>query len=118
MPLPDIRLVASADPVSSSAQAIALPLYAGAELRADARAVTTALGADVTGYLEREGAKGERGETHSVALPAGSAVAQLFLVGLGDPDELTPAILRKAGGALARKAAKLESLATTIPAET
>ena len=95
---------------------LAVGLYSGAEPSPEAIKLAGALGVDLPAFLAREKAKGEPGEFHQLLthgrLPSGA----VLLVGLGDPGEITPATYRKVGAGLARRAAKLTSVATTVTA--
>ncbi len=95
--LPSLRLTGTVP----KADVLALPTRQGPEI------VGTPPG-DVTGLLEREKAKGEAGEL--VAVPI---VDKVFLVGTGGG---SPAELRKAGAALARRTKGSASLALDLRA--
>ena len=66
---------------------------------------------DTAGLLEREGAKGGAGELISVPVTATGTLERVLLVGTG---EGSPAELRKAGAALARRCKDAASLAVDL----
>jgi leucyl aminopeptidase len=66
---------------------------------------------DVAGLLEREKAKGEAGELVAVPVPGEGPLERVLLVGAG---AATPADLRKAGAAVARRAKASASLALDV----
>ena len=74
-----------------------------------AAALAAALGLDLDAALERASAKGEAGEVVDLPVDSGGTVARFLLVGTGDG---SPSDLRRAGAALARKAAGAAQLAT------
>ena len=100
------QLHLSTAPLPDVAGAEALAVLTGAQdgaavLRSGATQVAAAYGLDLVVYLGREEAKGEAGEVVSMpVLVAGSPVRAVHLVGTGDG---SPAALRRAGAALARR---------------
>ena len=96
----------------AEADAVAVPTRPGSDrptVGAGADLVA-ALGVDIDRALARDEAKGEAGEV--VAVPVDrDGVETVLLVGVGDA---TPAALRKAAAAMARRAKRVESLATTL----
>ena len=74
-----------------------------------AAALAAALGLDLDDALERASAKGEAGEVVDLPVTSGGPVERFLLVGTGDG---SPSDLRRAGAALARKAAGIDQLAT------
>ena len=109
------RFPAAALPVVSlsatlpQAAVVAVPTAAG---DGSARLVGEAP-TDVTGLLEREQATGGAGEIVSAPVTAQGVLERVLLLGTG---EATPADLRKAGAAVARKAKDAASLAVDLRA--
>ncbi len=66
---------------------------------------------DVSGLLARESAKGDPGEIVSVPVLGDATLERVLLVGIGDG---SPAAMRKAGAALARRAKGSEALAADL----
>jgi leucyl aminopeptidase len=66
---------------------------------------------DVDGLLARESAKGDAGEIVSAPQVGTGALERVLVVGIGDA---TPAALRKAGAAVARKAKSATALAVDL----
>jgi leucyl aminopeptidase len=115
-PLPEVDVVDALPP----APAVAVPtrpgLRPGAAAGAEAPAAGELVGdspVDVTGLLEREQAKGEPGEVVSVPVPGAGPLERVLLAGTGSA---TPAHLRKAGAALARRAKGSAGLAVDLRA--
>ena len=89
---------------------LAVPVLAERELGPGAEAVDATL----TPFMEEAGFEGKEGQT--LALPATGAVAAkaVLLVGLGKRDDLTADSFRRAGAAIARRADKASTVATTL----
>ncbi len=113
--LPQLRL-ATGDALAQTGELLALPLYGGGVLDRRGEAAAAALGVDLRELLERDKAKGEPGEVHAFPTYGRLAARTLLLVGLGEPDELTPARLRKAGAAVARRATRVEEVTAAVAA--
>jgi leucyl aminopeptidase len=111
-----LTLVAAADPTSSGATAVAVPVVDGAVR--DAGKIEAALGVDLAAHLERESFKGEPGDV--LALPAYGRLGEtqnVLLVGLGKAAGATAASFRKAGASLVRKAGKNASVFALVTAQ-
>jgi leucyl aminopeptidase len=105
--------VSSKSPASVDADLLAVPIGAERVLGPGADAVDDAIGGGLDAFMEDAGFSGKPGETLLVPadrLAAGMAV----LVGVGELDEVSPAILRRAAAAVARRASKVGSVATTL----
>jgi leucyl aminopeptidase len=105
--------VASTSPAKIDADVLGVPVFSKRVLGPGAKAVDAAVDRGLVRFMEEAGFEGKADETLSVpvgALKARSAV----LVGLGDRDALTPDALRRAGAALAKRAGKAKSVATTL----
>ncbi|HEX5588532.1 MAG TPA: leucyl aminopeptidase [Acidimicrobiia bacterium] len=81
-----------------------------------ADALDDALGGDLVAFLDEVGFEGKLGE--AIAVPTGGKLRAkaALVVGVGDPAELTPDGLRRAAAAVARRASKVTSVATTLAA--
>ena len=79
-----------------------------------ADAVDAALDGGLAAFLAEAGFEGKLGET--LAVPTGGRLKAkaAVLVGIGDPAELTVDGLRRAAAAIARRASKAASVATTL----
>jgi leucyl aminopeptidase len=79
-----------------------------------ADAVDAALGGGLTAFLDEVGFEGKLGD--AIAVPTGGALRAkaAIIVGVGVPSELTADGLRRAAAAVARRARKATSLATTL----
>ncbi|MEX2269550.1 MAG: leucyl aminopeptidase [Acidimicrobiia bacterium] len=98
------------------ADLLVVPFFAEREAGPGADVVDAALGGALDAFLEDAGYSGKVGETLTVPLSARSSAKAAVLVGLGSRTEITPAVLRRAGAALARRASKATSVATTLAA--
>jgi leucyl aminopeptidase len=115
MPSLELSILALSDLRATGAAAVAIPVVGGAP--AGAEQVAGALGIDLAAHLEKESFKGEAGEV--LALPAYDrlgATRTVLLVGLGKPEDATPAVFRKAGAAVVRKAGKAETVYAAVTA--
>jgi leucyl aminopeptidase len=81
-----------------------------------ADAVDTAIGGGLVAFLDEAGFEGKPGD--AIAVPTGGKLRAkaVIIVGVGDPATLTADTLRRAAGAVARRATKATSLATTLAA--
>ena len=96
------------------ADLLAVPVLAGGVLGPGAGAVDAALDGGLAAFMAEAEFEGKAGE--ALAVPTGGAlgVKAAVLVGLGDPKDLTVDSFRNAGAALARRAKKVTSVATTL----
>jgi leucyl aminopeptidase len=94
---------------------LAVPVFTDRVLGPGADVVDDALGGRLTAFMAEAGFSGKPGET--IAVPADGIHADLaVLVGVGTRDEVTTATLRRAAAAVARRATKTETVATTLAA--
>jgi len=114
-----VQLVAITVSVSSEGAAtvragmLAVPVFADRVLGPGADAVDRALGGRLDAFMAEAGFSGKPGE--AIAVPAEGLRADLaLLVGLGAPDEVTTASLRRAAALVARRATKVTTVATTL----
>src|SRR3954454_20655564 len=83
-----------------------VPVYTGRELGAGSDAV----GDNVAAFMAGAGFDGKRDEM--LAVPTAKGV--VVLVGVGDPDTYDLAAVRRTGALIARRAAKVATVATTV----
>src|SRR4029079_18049884 len=102
-PAPDVR-----------ADLLAVPVYADRELGPGADAVDAALDGTLTSFMEESGFEGKPGETLLVPLAGRMAAKAALLVGLGKRADQTVDGLRRAAAAIARRATKVNHVATTL----
>jgi leucyl aminopeptidase len=113
---PDLTIVPVADPTSTGAAAVAVPVVDGAVRGAEK--IEAALGLDLAAHLEREEFKGDAGSVLTVqALGRLGDTQAVLLVGLGKAADVTAATFRKAGAAIVRKAGKASSVHVLVTAE-
>ncbi|MFI5045929.1 MAG: leucyl aminopeptidase [Acidimicrobiia bacterium] len=79
-----------------------------------AEALDDALGGGLVAFLDEVGFEGRIGD--AIAVPTGGSLRAkaAIVVGIGDPDELTADGVRRAAAAVARRASKVVSVATTL----
>ena len=105
--------VTSQSPASVRAGLLAVPVDGDKKLGAGADAVDDALGGTLKSFMAEAGFSGKPGETLSV--PAdGLAAGVALLVGVGDAKSVDAAALRRAAAAVARRANKVSTVATTL----
>ena len=113
---PKIDLVAGA-PDRVRADLVAVPVFSdakGARLGPGADVVDRALGGGLLAFLAETGFEAKRGESLSVPTGGQLGAKAAVLVGMGDPDTIDADAMRRAGAALARRAFKVEKVATTL----
>jgi leucyl aminopeptidase len=93
---------------------LAVPVGNGGVLGPGAAAVDTALDGGLATFLAEAGFEGKPGETLAVPTAGRLRAKAAILVGIGDPDELTVDGVRRAAAAIARRAGKAASVATTL----
>ena len=96
---------AAADKVR--ADLLAVPVFADRRLGPGAEAVDRALGGDLADFMDEADFSGKRGETLAVPTQGKLGAKAVILVGVGDAEKLDADAVRKAGAALARRAAKV-----------
>jgi leucyl aminopeptidase len=104
----------SGSPVSARADLLVVPVFADRELGPGADAVDTAVGGGLREFMEETGFEGKPGETLAIPTNGALGARAAVLVGMGKRDEITTDALRRAGAALARRASKVTSVATTL----
>ena len=107
-----IELTAAVGPLAGAGDVLALPVVPGDGSAAVGRGADAldGLGVDAGALLAAREATGKAGEVVEVPV-ARDGVSAVLLVGVGDG---TPAALRKAGAAVARKAGNGRTIATTV----
>jgi leucyl aminopeptidase len=119
MSMPSLTIVRD-DLAQTDADVVAVPMRAGSDsavLDVAAERLSAAYGLELPTYLARASgngrAKGRLGEIVVVPLPGGpTGPAELLVVGVGDG---SPAELRKAGAAIARRSKGRATLAAALP---
>ncbi len=105
----------SASPVDRvQAELLAVPVGAGRALGPGAAAVDAALDGDLAAFMAEADFDGKPGQTLAVPTRGRLRAAAAMLVGVGAFDEITADGLRRAAAAVARKATKAASVATTL----
>ncbi len=112
MPLSFTLTTPPADRVK--ADLLALPVGAGRQLGPGADAVDAAFDGDLAAFMEEADFDGKPGQTLAVPAGDGLRAAAALLVGVGPLDQVTVDGLRRAAAAVARKATKVTSVATTL----
>jgi leucyl aminopeptidase len=87
---------------------------AGVRLGPGADVVDGALGGTLLEFVAEAGFEAKRGEALPVPTAGKLGAKAAVLVGMGDPESLDAEALRRAGAALARRASKVEKVATTL----
>jgi leucyl aminopeptidase len=106
--------VVNTPPDRVAAELLAVPIGKGGVFGPGADLVDAALGDGLAAFIAETGFEGKLGET--LAVPAGGTLRAkaVILVGIGDDDALTLDGLRRAAAAVARRAGKVASVATTL----
>ena len=112
MPITFRATKAAADRVK--ADLLAVPVFATRVLGPGADAVDTALGGTLDEFMQETGFEGKSGET--LAVPTGGRLGAkgVVLVGVGEREKLDVDGVRNAGATVARRASKVQSVATTL----
>ncbi|MGH9042005.1 MAG: leucyl aminopeptidase [Acidimicrobiia bacterium] len=111
--MPVTFALATTPPAKAKADLLAVPVFSGRVLGPGAKAVNTALGGSLGDFMTESGFEGKVDQTLLVPA-AGLGASAAVLVGLGERDGLTLDGLRRAAAALARKASKANTVATTL----
>ncbi len=93
---------------------LAVPIGKDGGFGPGADAVDAALGGGLADFMREAGFEGKPGETLAVPTAGKLRAKAAILVGIGDPDELTLDGVRRAAAAVARRATKGASVATTL----
>jgi leucyl aminopeptidase len=96
------------------ADLLAVPVFGPDELGPGGAPVDKALGGGLAAFMEEAGFEGKPGQTLAVPTNASLGAKAALLVGVGAQDELTVDRIRNAAAALARRAKKVETIATTL----
>jgi len=105
----------SASPVDRvQADLLAVPVGAGRALGPGAEAVDAALDGELAAFMAEADFDGKPGQTLAVPTRGRLRAAAAMLVGLGAFDEVTEDGIRRAAAAVARKATRAPSVATTL----
>jgi leucyl aminopeptidase len=96
------------------ADLLVVPVFSGGQLGPGAQLVDDALGDALPDFMQEADFDGKRGEV--LAVPTGGRVSAraILLLGVGDAETFDLAGLRRAGAVLARRAAKVGTVATTL----
>jgi len=105
--------LSSATATTVKTELLAVPVFAGRVLGPGADAVGRAVGGLVE-FMEETGFEGKPGETLAVPTAGRLGAKAVVLIGMGGRDEITIDGLRRAAAAVAKKAAKVSSVATTL----
>ena len=107
---PTFKLVAGAP----KADLFVVPVFSGAQLGPGAQLVDDAIGGTLAEFMQETDFDGKRGEV--LAVPTGGRLGAraALLLGVGDAETFDAAALRRGGAVLARRAAKVASVATTL----
>jgi leucyl aminopeptidase len=97
-----------------AADLLAVPIGSGRELGPGADAVDAALDGGLDAFMREADFQGKAGESLAVPTRARLRADAAVLVGVGQLDELTADDLRRAAAAVARRARKATSVATTL----
>ena len=115
-----VASVTSQAPEQIRADLLAVPMFsnggAGSRLGfgPGADVVDVALGGRLQAFAEEVGFAAKAGETLAVSVDGRLAAKAVLLVGLGAREDLTLVGLRRAAAAVARRASKVSTLATTL----
>jgi leucyl aminopeptidase len=105
----------SPDPVEElDADLLAVPIGAGRTFGPGASAVDAALDGDLVEFMEEADFEGKPGQVLPVPTRGRLNAAAAVLIGVGALDQLTADGLRRAAAAVARRATKVASVATTL----
>ncbi|MFI5053401.1 MAG: leucyl aminopeptidase [Acidimicrobiia bacterium] len=106
--------VVTTSPDRVAAELLAVPVGTGGTLGSGAETVDAALGGGLASFIAETGFEGKPGETLAVPVAGQLRPKAAILVGVGDLDGLTLDGLRRAAAAVARRATKVASVATTL----
>jgi len=106
--------VSNETPERVRAEMLAVAMYADREPGPGADVLDAALNGGLRAFLEETNFTGKAGETLAIPTAGQFTAKAAVIVGLGPRAEVTTAVLRQAGAAVARRASKARSVATTI----
>jgi leucyl aminopeptidase len=112
--VPITAALSSATPAKVNADVLAVPVFAGRALGPGGKAVDTAVGGSLDGFMTEAGFEGKACET--LAVPAGGKLGAraVLLVGVGDRKAVSVDGLRRAAAAVVRRSPKAKTIATTL----
>ena len=111
--MPITFTLAGGTPQKVDADLLAVPVFSGRALGPGGKPVNAALGGGLGDFMAGAGFEGKADEV--LAVPAAGLTAKaVVLVGLGDRAKVTAESIRRAGAALAKRATKAKTVATTI----
>jgi leucyl aminopeptidase len=96
------------------ADLLAVPVFASGDLGPGADLVDAALGGGLAAFMDEAQFEGKPGQTLAVPTDGNLGAQAALLVGLGKQEDLTLGGIRNAAAALARRAKKVKSVATTL----
>jgi leucyl aminopeptidase len=107
---PTFKLV----PRAPKADLFVVPVFSGARLGPGAQLVDDAIDGKLVEFMQETGFDGKRGDV--LAVPTGGQLGAraALLLGIGDETSFDAAALRRAGATLAKRAARVASVATTL----
>ena len=106
--------VSGQPPERVRAEMLAVGMFADRKPGPGSDSLDAALNGELRAFLEETNFTGKAGETLAVPTAGKLGAKAAVIVGLGPRDEVTTMVLRRAGAAIARRASKAKSLATTI----
>ncbi|MFN8026197.1 MAG: leucyl aminopeptidase [Acidimicrobiia bacterium] len=104
----------SASPASVAVDLLAVPIAKGAVFGPTADVVDAALGGTLATFMEETGFDGALGATLAVPTAGKLKAKAAILVGIGAAEDVTVDTLRRAAAAVAKRATKAASVATTL----
>ena len=107
---PTFKLVARAP----KADLFVAPVFSGARLGPGAQLVDDAIDGGLVEFMQETDFDGKRGEVLAVPTGGNLGARAALLLGVGDAASFDAAALRRAGAVLAKRASKVESVATTL----
>jgi len=107
---PTFKLVARAP----KADLFVVPVFSGARLGPGAQLVDDAIDGGLVEFMQETDFDGKRGEVLAVPTGGNLGARAALLLGVGDAASFDAAALRRAGAVLAKRASKVESVATTL----
>jgi leucyl aminopeptidase len=107
---PTFRSVADAP----KADLLVVPVFAGAQPGPGADLVDDAIGGTLAAFMRETDFDGKRGEVLAVPTGGHLRAKAVLLLGVGDADSFDAAAIRRAGAVLAKRGARVASVATTL----
>jgi leucyl aminopeptidase len=104
----------SGSPASVRADLLAVAVFADRELGPGADEVDAAMGGSLREFMSETGFEGKPGDTMVIPTNGTLGARAALLIGLGARSDITADGLRRAGAAIARRGAKVTTVATTL----